>query len=92
MTAGRSIVDLIGAEISRAWEAHEAQVSQTAKDSWADPSTWAAERGKARQLKGRILGLAQAVAIIRAAPNQPTPQQVIDITQEFYPGHAEGGS
>lgn len=50
-------------------------------------SAWEAYENPERtaQARGRVIGLAQALAIIRYAPATPTAEQVRDIAEEFRP-------
>lgn len=67
--AGPTITDRIAVQITEAWKRFLS----------------ADEPERAAQFKGRVLGLAQAVAILRYAPNPPTAEQIQAVANEFKP-------
>lgn len=87
---GRTISDMIGEEIGKAWITFERNNvpwkigpdPDYAEDDW-DNALKITRR--ASTSRGRVLGLAQALAVIRLAPNTPTAEQIKNIAEEFKP-------
>lgn len=83
-THGPTIANRIEREIVQAW----AKIDQLRED-WSNETSDVVEmrkiEAKIEQAKGRVVGLSQALAIIRLAPNTPTTQQIQSIAGELRP-------
>lgn len=79
---GPTIADEIGAAITRSWEVYNGREEiLNAPGEGVD----VADANRILTAQGRLLGLAQALAIIRTSPNKPTAAHVKAIAEEFRP-------
>jgi hypothetical protein len=81
---GPTISDRIGEQITEAWKTFAQLDAQYAAET-SDVVKMRAIDDTRKRVRGRILGLSQALAIIRLAPRQATASDIKSVAEEFKP-------
>jgi hypothetical protein len=81
---GPTISDRIGEQITEAWKTFAQLDAQYAAET-SDVVKMRAIDDTRKRVRGRILGLSQALAIIRLAPRQATSSDIKSVAEEFKP-------